>query len=184
MCGNATQKPASADAALAAWTTARFPAEQLVLGVPSYGYLSRTDADTLQSRRGRRRLDRSRRRLLDADPDAPVVLTADGGTDGGQIQFRDLVQQGALQRAPGADGAFAGAGGFVRGWDVCSGTPFVHSGAARQVVAFDDPGSLALKAAFVRAAGMRGVNLFDVHGDTDEWALTDALRSGLGLPAV
>ena len=45
----------------------------------------------------------------------------------------------------------------------------------------DDPQSLEMKATFARYAGLRGVNLFDIHGDTDEADLADALRRGLGL---
>ena len=52
---------------------------------------------------------------------------------------------------------------------------------ARQVVTYDDPVSLEMKGQLVRQAGMLGVNMFDVHGDTDEWALVDSLRKGLGL---
>ena len=76
---------------------------------------------------------------------------------------------------------FAGAGGFVRMWDACSSTPYLGSAGARQVVAYDDPQSLEMKATFARYAGLRGVNLFDIHGDTDNADLADALRRGLGL---
>ena len=187
---------------------------------------------------------------------APTVKTDDGGTDAGQVQFRDLIQQGVLQYIPawsttaaarvasddpgdpspaessalpdsgsgdnspgtpdddsagdsaaddnsGSDArsqadpdpalgtlSFAGhtianvftaAQGFERRWDACSSTPFLRSAGARQVVAYDDPQSLEMKATFARYAGLRGVNLFDIHGDTDEADLADALRRGLGL---
>jgi chitinase len=38
-----------------------------------------------------------------------------------------------------------------------------------------------MKAAFAKGAGLKGVNMFDVHGDTKDWTLTDAIRAGLGL---
>jgi chitinase len=53
-----------------------------------------------------------------------------------------------------------------------------------QLVTYDDPMSLALKASLSKALGIAGVNMFDVHGDTADYVLTDALRSGLGLPSV
>ena len=59
---------------------------------------------------------------------------------------------------------FAGANGFVRGWDECSNTPFLRSEGARQVVAYDDPVSLEMKGQLVRQARMLGVNMFDVTG--------------------
>ncbi|KAI0939219.1 hypothetical protein AcV5_000700 [Taiwanofungus camphoratus] len=220
-CRNATQRRASAAAALDAWTSAGFPASQLVLGVPSYGYLSRSNATTLRARSRHRRSRHSVRRHslyrwpetlvsgieADADPQSDTVPAAvvatneDGGTDDGQVQFRELVGQGVLQYAADGDGdnttasaptsmvvsgqeiksLYAGRNGFTRFWDNCSSTPFLRSAAAEQVVSYDDPLSLGMKAAFVREAGMLGVNMFDVHGDTDQWDLTDALRKGLGL---
>jgi chitinase len=36
-----------------------------------------------------------------------------------------------------------------------------------------------LKAAFAKKMGMCGVNMFDVHGDTDGWDLVDAIRRSL-----
>ncbi|RPD67257.1 glycoside hydrolase [Lentinus tigrinus ALCF2SS1-7] len=252
-CGNSTQGSANALSALQAWTAAGFAAHQLVLGVPSYGYLSRSTDTVLQTRALRRRrqssgasrdrhwLHRQRQRqrrrrspvpaalewfssLADVLPGAVRVKNEDGGSDDGQVQFRELVKQGVIQAyssSPAAttpadgsslhvdstdasnstDGStttssgalrlaienaeprslFAGDKGFVRMWDACSSTPYLRSAGAGQVVAYDDPVSLEMKAQLVRQAGMRGVNVFDVHGDTDAWDLTDAVRRGLGL---
>ncbi|KAI0375555.1 glycoside hydrolase [Pilatotrama ljubarskyi] len=240
-CGNSTQENASALAALQTWTAAGFPASKLVLGVPSYGYISRSSASLLRTRashrRGRpirtrtRKRQRQRQRqrgrlgtrlrsrvlewvgaLVDKTKvngllpsGARLAYNEDGGTDNGQVQFRELVRQGILQPYLSSSNAsdpdspssidsttratnnreprrlFAGGGGFERHWDACSGTPFLRSAAARQVVSYDDPVSLEMKAEFARAAGMRGVNLFDVSGDTDDWDLADALLRGVGV---
>ncbi|OBZ70066.1 Chitinase-3-like protein 2 [Grifola frondosa] len=208
-CYNSTQDSANAFSAMQAWTAAGFPASKLVLGVPSYGYISRSSATLLRSRshappRTRRsRHARWRRLSLLQWTDAlvpapgpllppPVLATSeDGGTDSGQVQFSELVQQGVLQSTPDAartivqgtelHSLYAGWSGFTRYWDACSSTPYLRSAAAGQVVTYDDPMSLGMKAVFAREAGMRGVNMFDVHGDTDAWDLTDALRRGLGV---
>lgn len=177
-----------------------------------------------------------------ASPSAFMVHNEDGGTEDGQVQFRELINQKVLQylsawstskrganetddegsndgSSDGTDSdntnidtgdgslhngedsnpssqvgvtsvAFAGQqiinvyngqNGFVRQWDACSSTPYLRSSAARQVITYDDPQSLEMKAVFVRAAGLLGVNMFDVHGDTDKWDLTDGIRRGLGL---
>ncbi|OCH92911.1 glycoside hydrolase [Obba rivulosa] len=239
-CHNSTQKTNSAEAALLAWTSAGFPAAQLVLGVPSYGYISKSSATSLRTRardshwhgyrtryrhRRQHRLrprhtlgawagsvlaatslpDDSRIRTDNAPFAGLVVKDEDGHTTSGQIQFRELVQQGALEyvseaeavRANTTGGAptrlelangqeirslYAGWSGFERMWDACSSTPFLRSPSVQQVVSYDDPLSLGLKAAFVKEAGLLGVNIFDVTGDTDQWDLVDALRKGLGLP--
>lgn len=77
--------------------------------------------------------------------------------------------------------SFEGVGGFTRHWDPCSSTPFLRSQFAEQIITFDDPQSLGLKAALVKEAGILGVNIFDVHGDTEDWDLVDSIRKGLGI---
>lgn len=183
------------------------------------------------------------------------VVSDTGGTDSGQVQFRDLIKQGALARinrvmesSPyGTDAdslgnaldpqdeiecadaeeeedegkplslsisaagglmvlpaladsssprplaspprppdvftapAFEGARGFTRHWDLCSSTPYLRSQFSQQIITFDDPTSLGLKAAWAKKAGILGVNIFDVHGDTDDWDLVDSIRNGLGI---
>ena len=143
-----------------------------MLGIPSYGYISKSSASTLQTRA--RRTTTSKQAYNDDD----------GGVDGGQVQFRSLVDQGVLVRNPDGPGSrpqFVGGGGFERYWDECSSTTYLRSPSAGQVITYDDPESLAAKAAFARRMGMKGVNFFDVHGDVDDWALTDAVRKELGL---
>ncbi|EAU84887.2 chitinase [Coprinopsis cinerea okayama7 len=102
-----------------------------------------------------------------------------------QIQFRDLVKQGALVLAPSSSNEtyprFLASGGFERRWDFCSETPFLRSASAGQIITYDDPESLALKSRFAKEAGMLGVNMFDIHGDTDDYHLADSIRKALGL---
>jgi chitinase len=168
-CRNSTIPVASADAAIKAWTDAGFPLSQLVLGVPSYGYLSRSNATRLHQR----------------DETAPpyhVHVVTDEGADSGQVEFRELVRQGVLCKDPPASpGPYVGCGGFTREWDACSSTPFLRSESEAQVITYDDEESLNLKATYARERGLLGVNIFDLHGDTDQWELVDSLRRGLGL---
>ena len=170
-CGNSTQADANAVAAFQAWTAAKFPACKLVLGLPSYGYISTSHAERLRTRSA-------------FNSDSVEVVDEDGGSDS-QVQFRQLVKQGALVRSlpPHGNGSptFSSSGGFERRWDTCSATPFLRSISSGQIITYDDPESLGMKAAFARQVGMLGVNLFDIHGDTDEWDLTDPIRKSLGL---
>jgi len=122
-------------------------------------------------------------------PHSPGSLKVENeeGSSNGQVQFNDLVRQGALIRSitPGTNShnttSFIAGSGFERRWDSCSETPFLRSAAARQVITYDDLESLELKTVFAREVGMLGVNIFDVHGDTETWDLTDYIRRGLGL---
>ena len=239
-CKNSSMPSANARSGVLSWKAAGFAPSQIVLGVPAYAYISRSTAASLRQKRA-----------LDPSPSVRVLNDA-GGFDNGQVQFRDLIKQGALARInpllpPGSahvafgnlpdseidldlgpdcsgieegqdDGkqltlslspagdlmvtpvdvdlspasapppsnvftvaSFEGAGGFSRHWDICSSTPFLRSEFAEQIITFDDPESLRLKAAWAKEAGILGVNIFDVHGDTDDWDLVDSLRKGLGI---
>ena len=247
-CKNSSIPSANARSAVLAWKASGFASSQLVLGVPAYAYISRSSASSLRQKRA-----------LDTSANIRVLNDA-GGTDNGQVQFRDLIKQGALSRinrilessSPGTDDAslgnppdpevdidndiacaddfeededdgkqlalslspagglmvtpvvvgssspgspashppppnvftppsFEGAGGFTRHWDLCSSTPYLRSEFAQQIITFDDPQSLGLKATWAKEAGILGVNIFDVHGDTDDWDLADSLRKGLGI---
>ncbi|KAG6854842.1 hypothetical protein C0991_012032 [Blastosporella zonata] len=181
-CQNSTQPDSNAVAAVNKWTAAGFPLSQLVLGVPSYGYLSSSNAQSLRQRRGRRWLLSQDYHTLSGPG---VRLTSEDNNGSGQIMFRQLVKQGALVLDCPANATnpatFVGAGGFTRYWDSCSGTPFLRSSLAEQVVAYDDPESLAMKTKFAACLGMRGVNMFDTHGDTEQGDLVLTIKDALGF---
>jgi len=176
-CKNSTQPAANAVAAINAWTAAGVPPTQLVLGVPSYGYVSHSDATGL-----RQRDDQNVQPPPLPPPPPPYarVVTEEGG-DSGPVQFRGLVDQGVLCNDPNWPGGYHGCGGFTREWDACSSTPFLRSEVVGQVIAYDDVQSLGLKSSLVRERKLLGVNMFDLHGDTDQWELVDSVRRGLGL---
>ncbi|PVG03691.1 glycoside hydrolase [Serendipita vermifera] len=191
-CGTSTQPLANAKAAIQSWIEAGFPPAQIVLGIPAYGMLSRSSADKLRTRDEAG--DRLSAKRINDSPSTQIATTdhartlesstgelevhADEGGSDGQIQFGELVRQGALVRNNGGD--YEAAGGFERKWDHCSSTPWLRSEARGQVIAYDDPESVRLKADLGRRSGLLGVSLFAAHGD-DGWALVDGARRGLGI---
>jgi chitinase len=110
-----------------------------------------------------------------------VQAVTEEGRDSGSVQFRGLVDQGVLRRDPLGPGGYLGGGGFTREWDPCSSTPFLRSEFVDQVIAYDDAESLGLKSALAKERKLIGVNMFDLHGDTDQWDLVDSVRLSLGL---
>jgi chitinase len=196
-CGNSTQPLASAESAIRSWTNAGFPARQIVMGIPAYGYVSRSSVNQLATRS-----DNSTNPSASEYGNAVEIVSDDGGGDGGQIQFAELVRQGALVRNSGGD--YDGAGGFERRWDSCSSTvstilvhqfncyqfwhdidwtllqPWLRSAARQQVISYDDPQSMRLKGELCRRSDILGVNMFAANGD-DGWALIDGARRGLGV---
>lgn len=171
-CGQSTQPSQNAAAGYNAWTSAGFPANKMVLGIPGYGYVTNTAADHLRQR----------------SPEAPRLhrlarRTTVNSDDDHQVQFRDLVSKGILQRNDDGSYSAVPSSGFTRSWDKCSATPFLHSNT--QTIPYDDPESLAMKGAFAKKTGMLGVNMFDVHGETDQWDLITATRNTfLGPPST
>lgn len=235
-----TTPTVSAELAIDDWTSAGFPAEKILLGVPSYGYTDSSSATKLTERSiqsdqrkrahwaeglARRRQTTRQLRRQEAAPSAmfaaltpgpvmpsssdpaPPMNMAASTTPGtamiqtdssGQVQFSYLLQQGALVRSKtpspassspqnstnGPSSYFLGSGSYTRYWDACSSTPFLVSQSQHKVIPYDDPASLQLKAEYAMSRGIGGVNMFDIHGDTLQWDLTDALRAGLGLPQM
>lgn len=167
-CQNSTLPKANADAAVNAWSAAGIPLNKLVLGAPSYGYISTSPATRL------------RQRDQNSSPPNVHALTDEGANDG-QVQFRELVRQGVLCRDPTSPGGYVGSGGFTRKWDACSSTPFLHSETTGQIITYDDAQSLELKSAYAKQSGLLGINIFDIHGDTNEWELLASIQRGLGL---
>lgn len=133
-CGTSRRPESSARAAIEAWKATGFPADQLVLGVPSYGYIQRSTVDRLQNRRVyhghpilRPHTGLTRRlRHTALERANPILVTnGDGGSDDGQVHFSALVRQGALVKGGKTRHGvpvFLGGGGFERLWDACSST--------------------------------------------------------------
>ncbi|KAG8726871.1 hypothetical protein FRC12_023021, partial [Ceratobasidium sp. 428] len=129
-CHNSTQPDASAAASIAAWTRAGLPANQITLGLPSYGYVQSSGASRLVQRSSRstrfriRKEDSSEEDEGDeqgAGTTGTVRVKGGGeGDDGGQVQFKQLLSEGAVKLTD--DGDYVGAGGFSRMWDICSST--------------------------------------------------------------
>ncbi|KLO15905.1 glycoside hydrolase [Schizopora paradoxa] len=183
-CGNSSQPQMNAISGVKAWTSAKFPVNKIILGVPAYGYLNPSSKTSL-----RQRSDSDPSDTLTFEdnartpaPKSMVTLKdANGNPSGAQVQFNSIVDQGALILANSTSGVsnFVGYGGFTRFWDSCSSTPFLVSPYTNQVVTYDDPQSLNIKADFAKQAGILGVAVWDVSGDTKQSDLIDALWLGL-----
>ncbi|KAK0191141.1 glycoside hydrolase family 18 protein [Armillaria mellea] len=163
-CGNSTQPDANAKAALNAWTAAGFEPSQLVLGIPAYGTLSTSNATKLRTR---------------SMHGSPTLFTDDGKKQG-QTRFCNLVKQGALVHEDESGQQFVASPGFTRYWDECSSTPFLRSTDTNQLVSYDDPESIGLKAEFVMKNEMRGTSMWEMTGDTLDNVLTKSVRAMYG----
>jgi len=152
-CKNSTQPDANAAQTHNVWTKAGFPVNKLVLGVPSYGYIHHDKFSEGSS----------------------TLAKSDDGQERGSATLRNLVYQDIL------DGQLRTMGEWTREWDHCSCTPFLRSFDNGQAISYDDQTSLKMKAKFASTMGWLGTNMFDISGDTSDWALMKAVREGLGL---
>jgi chitinase len=65
-------------------------------------------------------------------------------------------------------------------FDLLAGEPYKYDAASRTFYTYEDPTSMALKGAYIRAAGLRGTFVWSLDGDTSTGSLTAALGRSLG----
>ncbi|GLB44488.1 putative glyco_18 [Lyophyllum shimeji] len=207
LCGTSKQPQASAQAALAQWKAAGFPASKLLLGLPLYGYVSKSTKTGLTGsllpspdmlllqKTELPPVSESTKESSAEDPAEPdmhflngshahpkEVKTAAANANlqswwGQQIPFNAIVKSGALVKH--SDGTYGEGGGFKMGWDDCSDTPFLFNTAQQTVVTYDDTWSLTDKAKFAKSNGMAGCFTWSLDQD-DGLTLQNAIRKSLG----
>ncbi|KAJ7772103.1 glycoside hydrolase family 18 protein [Mycena maculata] len=203
LCGTSTQPAYSAEAAFAQWTAAKFPASQLLLGLPLYGYvLDSTKTvltgsfklpDSVPEKDGAAGTSSedpgtvagpirgsNKRPTAPVPTTGPVAGTATANLQswwGQEIPFSSIVESGALVKT--SSGTYEGGGGFTMGWDNCSDTPYLFNTSQSTVVSYDDTYSLTDKATFAKSSGMAGCFTWSLDQD-DGTTLQDVIRTALG----
>lgn len=79
---------------------------------------------------------------------------------------------------PELEQKFVGRNGYVRYWDADAQAPFLWNAATRSFISYDDPQSIAAKAAYVKAHHLGGIMYWEQSHDTDG-DLLDAIWQGL-----
>jgi Chitinase len=73
---------------------------------------------------------------------------------------------------------FIDRGGFVRKWDAKAQAPYLWNAQTRAFITYDDPQSIAIKAAYVRKHHLGGIMFWELSQDSGG-ALLDAIVTGL-----
>ncbi|KXN85555.1 Chitinase A1 [Leucoagaricus sp. SymC.cos] len=169
----------SAKSAVAAWTGARFPANQIVLGVASYGHSYKLNSQssnfTLFSP-----FTAYSNPLVPSDGSGGVDICGNpvpggGGTD--VFDFSQMITAGFLN----SDGTAAS--GIVYLYDNCSQTPFVNNPNSGVVISYDDATSFGAKGRFINSNALKGFAMWEVAGDEHD-VLLDAITQAMDVQAT
>lgn len=83
-----------------------------------------------------------------------------------------------MDLAYGLAAGVIGRDGFDRRWDSVAKAPYLWNAERRIIISYEDPESLRLKAAYVRAKGLGGL-MFWQYGEDPSGVLLDAIHSAL-----
>ncbi|KAL0580742.1 hypothetical protein V5O48_001300 [Marasmius crinis-equi] len=175
-CASSDKQDGSAVSAVKAWTSAGFPASQIVLGVAGYGHsftvrpedAFEADGVTLAAYPA---FDASKHASGDSWDDPPGVdVCGVQQNSGGNFNFWGLIEGGYLDSSGNPNA------GVPNRFDDCSQTPYVYDPDTQLMVSFDNARSFAAKGEFIRTNGLAGFSMWEAGGDSND-ILLDAIRS-------
>ncbi|EGO03459.1 glycoside hydrolase family 18 protein [Serpula lacrymans var. lacrymans S7.3] len=174
-CAPTADQQGSAVSAVKAWTTAGFPANQIVLGVAAYGHSF--DVSAANANESFPPFNAALQPAGDAWAQPATgsdVCGAPYTQPGGTYEFFGMIENGFLTAngtaAPGIDYRF----------DECSQTPYVYNSTSNVMISYDDARSFAAKGAYINQAGLRGFAMFEAAGDSND-ILLDAISNAIGI---
>ncbi|GJE93368.1 glycoside hydrolase family 18 protein [Phanerochaete sordida] len=200
-CAPAGMQQGSAVSAVKAWTSAGFPANQLVLALAAYGHgfvVNTTSAYdqaniTATASFASTEMPAGTMPIAGYPPIGNSSVPEGDSTDawgvggtldecgrmtqpgwGGVWNFAGLVTGGFLDQNGTA------VSGLGYRFDTCSQTPYVYIEDRQTMVAYDDPTSFAAKGQFIAEQGLRGFAIWEAAGDYQD-LLLDAVSSAIGI---
>ncbi|KIM37879.1 glycoside hydrolase family 18 protein [Hebeloma cylindrosporum] len=188
---NSGNLQSTAEAAFSKWSGARFPASQIMLGLPLFGYVFKSRKTSLDAGK-RLAMDYSVNALKDAAvkfKGAHEETLVEDSSDvmrprltlaswwGRPVPFKSIVKAGALVKR--FDGNYGQGDGYNLAWDDASATPYLFNHDKKTLVTFDNTRSLAAKVKFAQANGMAGCSTWSLDQD-DGYTLHDVIRTAMG----
>ncbi|KAF5318679.1 hypothetical protein D9619_010676 [Psilocybe cf. subviscida] len=177
----ASVKAGSAVSAVKAWTDAKFPASQLVLGVAAYGHSFSVDQsaalDSSNTLEAYPPFNKDKQPLGDEDvPGAPPSVDQCGNTSGpgGTFNFNGMIAQGYL------DATGKPADGVDYRFDNCSQTAYVYNSTNEVMISYDDATAFAAKGEFINNMNLAGFAVWHIAGDSND-ILLDAISDAMEI---
>ncbi|KAF9528012.1 chitinase [Crepidotus variabilis] len=182
-CAPPSAQVGSAKSAIKAWKDAKFPASQIVLGIPSYGHSFRVRRQDAYLNGSTTQLalyppfDKNDPPAGDKWDDAP------GGVDicgvkqtqfGGNVDYWGMVDLGYLD----SNGKPKDGRPYL--FDNCSQTAYSYNPEQEIMISYDDPTSTFAKGKFIKDNGLRGFATWEAGGDYKD-LLLNAARKGAGF---
>ncbi|KAJ7728778.1 glycoside hydrolase family 18 protein [Mycena metata] len=179
-CAPLADQAGSAVSAVNAWTAAQFPANQITLGLASYGHSFSVAPSAAFTDSGSVALypvyDKSAQPLGNTDQANDTSLDPCGQPTGvgGVFTFAGLISEGYLN----SNGTAADGISYV--YDSCSQTPFVYNRTNQVMISYDDATSFAAKGNFINSQNLLGFAVWDVTGDQND-ILLDSIHAAMGI---
>ncbi|KAJ2721829.1 hypothetical protein GGI07_003712 [Coemansia sp. Benny D115] len=162
--------PLSFVSSIDAWTSAGWPAQQLVAGLGFYGRSSVASQDMTKDFGNQYQPQSHAVPLGDAE-DAPWYDACAGITSpSGTWNWKNLRLQGVLT-SPNTTAA-----PWIRHWDDITQTPWLYNTDTKIFLSYDDPDSIKIKSDYAASKGLGGVMVWSANMDYDN-ELINAARS-------
>ncbi|KAF8732608.1 hypothetical protein AX14_004156 [Amanita brunnescens Koide BX004] len=179
----APQQAGSAQSAVEAWTGAKFPANQILLGVPAYGHSFSVAPSAAVSNNALAlypAFDKSYQPPGEGETNSTSSTDQCGNKSGpsGIWDFNAMITAGFLQNN---DGNVTPAPGIMYTFDTCSQTPFVYNPNTQVLVSYDNAQSFEAKGKFINDYGLLGFAMWDATGDTTQHTLINAISDAIGI---
>ncbi|KAJ3572245.1 hypothetical protein NP233_g3226 [Leucocoprinus birnbaumii] len=177
-CAPTKDQLGSGTSAVKAWTNAGFPANQIALGVPSYGHgftvASSAIGGDAQKLAEFPAFDKN---LVPpgtgetADMKSTDACGAVSGP-GGSFMYNDMVNRGMIN----AQGTSA-ASGLLYQFDNCSQTAYIYNSTSQVFISYDNTDTYKAKGNFIKEQNLAGFAMWTIDTDTPDGTLADAIRS-------